>query len=123
MGRAALSVWTTLVIVFLLGPLVIIVAGSFTEAPHITFPPEGFTLTNTPQQVIAAHPGGARMILDGDARWSGAMSRYIADRWLPALRQSGVIAEIDEIRDITVSGLDAATTVFPCPGSRACAAP
>jgi predicted Zn-dependent protease len=75
--------------------------------------PEGFTLTNTPQQVIAAHPGGARMILDGDARWPGAMSRYIADRWLPALRQSGVIAEIDEIRDITVSGLDAATTVFP----------
>lgn len=43
-GRTALAFWTACTLVFLLGPLVIIVAGSFTEAPHITFPPEGFTL-------------------------------------------------------------------------------
>jgi putative spermidine/putrescine transport system permease protein len=43
-SRTALNIWATLVILFLIGPLVVIVAGSFTEAPHVTFPPEGFTL-------------------------------------------------------------------------------
>ena len=33
-----------LVILFILGPLVIIIGGSFTETPYVAFPPTGFTL-------------------------------------------------------------------------------
>ncbi len=33
-----------LVVLFILGPLVIIVGGSFTETPYVAFPPTGFTL-------------------------------------------------------------------------------
>lgn len=43
-ARLGLEAATLLVVIFLLGPLVVVVAGSFTEAPHVTFPPEGFTL-------------------------------------------------------------------------------
>lgn len=37
----ALAGW--LVVLFLLGPLVVIVGGSFTETPYVAFPPVGFT--------------------------------------------------------------------------------
>jgi putative spermidine/putrescine transport system permease protein len=33
-----------LVVLFILGPLVIIIGGSFTETPYVAFPPTGFTL-------------------------------------------------------------------------------
>lgn len=33
-----------LVVLFILGPLVVIVGGSFTETPYVAFPPQGFTL-------------------------------------------------------------------------------
>lgn len=33
-----------IVVLFILGPLVIIVGGSFTETPYVAFPPTGFTL-------------------------------------------------------------------------------
>jgi len=33
-----------LVIIFLIGPLVVIIGGSFTETPYVAFPPTGFTL-------------------------------------------------------------------------------
>lgn len=33
-----------LVVLFILGPLVVIVGGSFTETPYVAFPPVGFTL-------------------------------------------------------------------------------
>lgn len=42
--RRALDLWTAGVLVFLLGPLAIIVAGSFTPGAHVVFPPEGFSL-------------------------------------------------------------------------------
>ena len=32
-----------LVVLFILGPLVVIVGGSFTETPYVAFPPQGFT--------------------------------------------------------------------------------
>lgn len=44
MARLSLNIWTAVVMIWLLGPLAVIVAGSFTEAPQVTFPPEGFTL-------------------------------------------------------------------------------
>jgi putative spermidine/putrescine transport system permease protein len=44
MGRISLNSWTTVVMIWLLGPLIVIVAGSVTEAPYVTFPPVGFTL-------------------------------------------------------------------------------
>lgn len=44
MARFSLNLWTIAVIIFLLAPLIVIVAGSFTEAPSVTFPPQGFTL-------------------------------------------------------------------------------
>lgn len=37
----ALAGW--LVVLFILGPLVVIVGGSFTETPYVAFPPHGFT--------------------------------------------------------------------------------
>ena len=40
----AISVAGWLVVLFILGPLVIIVGGSFTETPYVAFPPIGFTL-------------------------------------------------------------------------------
>lgn len=33
-----------LVVLFILGPLIVIVGGSFTETPYVAFPPAGFTL-------------------------------------------------------------------------------
>ena len=33
-----------LVVLFILGPLIIIIGGSFTETPYVAFPPTGFTL-------------------------------------------------------------------------------
>ena len=33
-----------LVVVFILGPLIVIIGGSFTETPYVAFPPVGFTL-------------------------------------------------------------------------------
>ena len=33
-----------LVVIFILGPLVVIIGGSFTETPYVAFPPIGFTL-------------------------------------------------------------------------------
>jgi len=44
MGRLLLNAVTGLVIVFLIGPLLIIMVGSFTTTTYITFPPQGFTL-------------------------------------------------------------------------------
>lgn len=44
MARFSLNTWTSAVMIWLLGPLVVIVAGSVTEAPYVTFPPHGFTL-------------------------------------------------------------------------------
>lgn len=44
MGRASLNLWMVMVVVWLLAPLFVIVAGSFTESPYATFPPVGFTL-------------------------------------------------------------------------------
>jgi len=44
MARLSLNLWTVLVITFLIGPLLVIVAGSFTETSYVTFPPKGFTL-------------------------------------------------------------------------------
>lgn len=44
MARFSLNAWTTAAVIWLLGPLIVIVAGSVTEAPYVTFPPEGFTL-------------------------------------------------------------------------------
>jgi putative spermidine/putrescine transport system permease protein len=43
-GRLLLNGVTALVIVFLIGPLLIIMVGSFTTTTYITFPPQGFTL-------------------------------------------------------------------------------
>lgn len=40
----ALNVAAWLVVAFILGPLVIIVGGSFTTTPYVNFPPTGFTL-------------------------------------------------------------------------------
>ena len=39
----AISVAGWLVVAFILGPLVVIVGGSFTETPYVAFPPHGFT--------------------------------------------------------------------------------
>lgn len=39
-----LDVAAWLVIIFLIGPLVVIIGGSFTETPYVAFPPVGFTL-------------------------------------------------------------------------------
>ena len=44
MARLSLNIWTALVVTFLVGPLLVIVAGSFTETSYVTFPPKGFTL-------------------------------------------------------------------------------
>ncbi len=33
-----------IVVLFILGPLIIIIGGSFTETPWVAFPPTGFTL-------------------------------------------------------------------------------
>lgn len=43
-GRLALNAVTALVIVFLIGPLLIIIVGLFTTTTYLTFPPQGFTL-------------------------------------------------------------------------------
>lgn len=43
MDRFALNAWTGLVLFFLLGPLAVIIAGSFTTTPYVAFPPVGFT--------------------------------------------------------------------------------
>ncbi len=43
MARLSLNLWTLLVISLLIGPLLVIVAGSFTEASYVSFPPKGFT--------------------------------------------------------------------------------
>ena len=40
----AIDVAGWLVVLFILGPLVIIIGGSFTETPYVAFPPTGFTL-------------------------------------------------------------------------------
>ena len=40
----AIGVAGWLVVLFILGPLVVIVGGSFTETPYVAFPPAGFTL-------------------------------------------------------------------------------
>mgnify|MGYP005995863383 CR=1 FL=1 len=44
MARRLVDLTTLLVVIFLMGPLVVIIAGSFTETPYVAFPPEGFTL-------------------------------------------------------------------------------
>lgn len=44
MGKFFLNTSTFLVLFWLLGPLIVIVGGSFTETPQVIFPPEGFTL-------------------------------------------------------------------------------
>lgn len=41
-GAIALAGWA--VVLFILGPLAVIVGGSFTETPYVAFPPQGFTL-------------------------------------------------------------------------------
>jgi putative spermidine/putrescine transport system permease protein len=43
-GRLALNSATALVVIFLLGPLLFVVGGSFTTTKFIVFPPQGFTL-------------------------------------------------------------------------------
>ncbi len=40
----AIAVAGWVVVLFILGPLVVIVGGSFTETPYVAFPPSGFTL-------------------------------------------------------------------------------
>ncbi len=40
----ALDILGWLVVLFILGPLIVIIGGSFTETPYVAFPPAGFTL-------------------------------------------------------------------------------
>lgn len=44
MGRALLNTSAALVVLFLLGPLLFVIGGSFTTTKYLTFPPVGFTL-------------------------------------------------------------------------------
>jgi len=44
MYRFALLFLTALGLIFLLGPLVIVIGGSFSDSPFVQFPPKGFTL-------------------------------------------------------------------------------
>lgn len=43
MLQRAVAVAGWLVVAFILGPLLVIMAGSFTETPYVAFPPQGFT--------------------------------------------------------------------------------
>ena len=40
----ALNLLGWLVVLFILGPLIVIIGGSFTTTPYVAFPPAGFTL-------------------------------------------------------------------------------
>lgn len=62
----------------------------------ITLPP-GFIRQNSSRQVSAISKSGARFIMNGDARWVGAMDRYIAVRWSQAIRHAvpaGILRDV-----------------------------
>lgn len=54
MFNRALDISAWLVVLFILGPLVVIIGGSFTTTPYVAFPPHGFTL-RWYQQLLGRH--------------------------------------------------------------------
>jgi predicted Zn-dependent protease len=70
--------------------------------------PEGFILQNFPNQVVANHRSGAKMVLSGDSNWDGTMDDYIQNRWLPTILQETRLTDFHDLRRVTVNGLDGA---------------
>ena len=65
--------------------------------------PEGFTLINSQNSVIAQHPKGSLIRFDTDVRKSRAsMSEYMRREWLPD-------AQLEGIESLTINGFEAAT--------------
>ena len=69
--------------------------------------PDGFSMDNQAQQVVAKGPGGAIVILDSvSISYQGGPGAYLREKWMKG-------EKLEDAQDITVGGLPAATASFP----------
>lgn len=69
--------------------------------------PDGFSIDNQAQQVVAKGPGGAVVILDSvNISHPSGPGAYLREKWMKG-------EKLEDAQDITVGGLPAATASFP----------
>jgi len=70
--------------------------------------PDGFTLKNSNDAVLAAGPSGAGVIFDSSSNPGGSMRDYVAKRWAPALAKQASMTQASEFESLRIDGLEAA---------------
>lgn len=75
--------------------------------------PRGFRITNSSRAVTAVNDRGATFVLEGAPDYSGPLTRFIAERWAPAIAREAGGGRISGLEPVRINGLDAARAVMP----------
>ncbi len=69
--------------------------------------PDGFSIDNQAQQVVAKGPGGAIVIVDSvNVSYAGGQGAYLREKWMKG-------EKLEDVQDITIGGLPATEASFP----------
>ncbi len=71
--------------------------------------PDGFTILNSNRQVTARGPRDSRMILDGAGSFDGPLTRFVTEKWEPAIRREYEAGPLNGLEATSINGLEAAT--------------
>jgi predicted Zn-dependent protease len=75
--------------------------------------PQGFTITNSANAVVAAGPRKSRFIMDGARDRGGALTDYIRGVWAPGIAKQTRTGQLNQLRAERINGLDSASAVLP----------
>jgi predicted Zn-dependent protease len=75
--------------------------------------PQGFTITNSANAVVAAGPRKSRFIMDGARDRGGALTDYIRGVWAPGIAKQFRTGQPNQLRGERINGLDSASAILP----------